>query len=156
MEQKESVSKDSSFEQDIYSWTLFFRSNEYEETFQREMRSNTRFNATFRILTYVHVASAILYRIAAVISIYTTNFFKTADVVVETALLIFIIAAAFIEAGLRCFPRLRLLQGFFIYTSLGIFDVTGAFYTQRAPLFGIAYYLGLYNNSQQRIELAVI
>ncbi len=141
------MSKDKSatlFENSISGWTLFFHDPEYEVTYRKTLLRKRRLNTAFIFLTYTHIASAIIYRIVSVISACTSQFIKTGGVVVEAVLLGFIIAASVIELLIRCCERARMIQGFFIYASLGIFTITGAFYAQKGPVFGIMYFFFLY------------
>jgi hypothetical protein len=118
-------------------WTLRFRDPEQEKLYQELIDSNLHLPLFFRVATYGAIALHCGYRCFAIFSVCGGNIMPTGTLLEELSLLILIIVCIMIELVIRKANVWRKVQGFFLYCCIPIVSITAAYYTQKAPRFGI-------------------
>lgn len=112
------------------SWSMFFKDAAYEEGFQRILHTDHHTTRLFGCLAYSSIGLTFLYSLFVLSRVPSACFHK------QLTLLSLMIASATIEGSLRWQRRGRIIQGFFIYTSMGIAILGSVF---RTPVLAVPY-----------------
>jgi len=127
---------------DKYSnvWTLRFISEEDEEGFTSETYKNMSVPYFIRFCSYAGLTFHIVYRLLAFGSTFINIGMAHADPEIEISLLAILLSAYIFEAIIRIYDICRNIHGLIVYAILPIVLITAAFYTQKTPYFGVAYF----------------
>ncbi len=125
------------FSSRMSSWSLCFVDPEHEIMYQEVMKSNMHIPLLFRLLTYMVFVLQFGYRCAALGSACGRGFMPTGTFREELGSLSLILVCLSLELLLRLTGRCRQLWGLNMYICFPIVTVAAAYYTQRAPRFGM-------------------
>jgi hypothetical protein len=127
------------FEASIYKWSLRFRNPDEERLYQQELQLNPPSPYMMKVVALIVIATSILYRMYALIAASMQLSTKTAGLRLELVFAVIVVGAALLELILWVGNCGRSMLGVLIYTTLNCVTTTAAFYTQKAPLFGVMY-----------------
>ena len=128
-----------SFDETIYWWSLEFRNPEDERMYTQEMLANPPTPYMMKVVAVIVIVISVLYRFVALCATTLSLGLKTAGLQLELIFCMVVVVAALLELTLCLCNSCRGFQGAIIYTTLNCITTTAAFYTQRAPVFGIMY-----------------
>ena len=134
--------RNTPFERSIFPFTLFFRDEEYEEEFQKDIRGGKYFNPCYRYFAYLILGSCLIYRIVCVISELSTHFITTSGLIPETVMLISLATSLLIEGLIKWLDKWTMLQGFFFMSAYKVTVFAAAFHTRLEPVFGMLSTMG--------------
>ena len=137
MDKKEE--KNMPFEKSIYPRTLIFRDPSYEEDFRKFMEENRHLTFMFKFISYFIIAGIIVFRIATMISVCVSSFFKTASMEVEIITAILQGSSLLIEVILKSCNKLKCIQGIFLFTILRTTNISYCFYAQNDAIFPLPF-----------------
>ncbi len=136
------------FESSISRLSLIFRNQEEEAKFQETMRRSRHLPLVFRIYSYLIIGVHVGYRVLALFSALTTNFVKTGTYIEEMACLLLLLGALALEGVIKLCKQAQCFQGTVLYAALPVMSILASFSTQRAPTFGLAYFLPFHRLEQ--------
>lgn len=129
--------KHNYIDENISKWTLSFTKEEDRQNYQERMQNTMIIPVAFKIGAFGIIIIAISYRIVATILAGRSDLIKTGSFTQELSLCLFTIIAIVIEIILRYTGRLKAVHGFFLYIMYPLTSITAAFFTNKAPLFGV-------------------
>jgi hypothetical protein len=125
------------FDESIYYWSLAFINPHEEQLYQQEMTTNPPTPYMMKVVAVLVVAISIFYRLLTLSSALLGLSAKTAGLTIELIFCGVVVGAALAELILYICGWCPRLQGVLIYTTLNCISPTAAFYTQKAPVFGM-------------------
>jgi len=133
--------EDERFEKSISFWTLKFNDPDEEEIFQKKIDGSFRLPLVFRIIVYIGIAYQFVFRIYKMIAVLYMLDVKAGTFMEEFLSALAYGVACLIELFLRVTGKFKPLQGTALYIVFPLMCVYAAFFTQKAPLFGVLYFI---------------